>query len=179
MNRFVRFGISTLMVGGFSFAASFAMAEEIVGRVSMVGSSFNMRPVIQPNGSKEFVEVCEGAEEVYLRKFGSVTVKAQGSWGQSEKLKSKCFNLTEFKATQLEVGRDSVIGQLAKVEGSGHQIVSDEPGKIYKLEKASRGLKKLEGKRVIIDLVASNAKDDKNKQEVLYKVKGFMEYPSR
>jgi hypothetical protein len=172
---------SIFLVSGLvlpSCTTTSSTAGEIEGVIVMVGSAPNARPVVEPNGPKTQLEICPGSEQDYLRQFGGIIVNGSGEWGEHPVTKERCFNLKSFVVSQLIKGRPAHIGTLQK-EQDGQVVLMTEDQKKMTLERPSKGVLELVGKKVVFDLVASPKVASGGNGEQLWKVVSYMEFPQR
>ena len=167
--------IMTSLFGAFLECSSL-FAEEIEGQVTLVGSAFNSRPVLTVDGKASQVILCSDQNEKPLRLLGGTVIKISGNWTDGKTNKEKCFQIKSFNVNQISKGRAAYIGILSK-EANDQFVLIDEAGKRYVLEQATKGLKKLQGKRVITDLIIS-AQANTKQSEQRWKIVSYMEYPS-
>jgi hypothetical protein len=153
-------------------------AGEIEGVVVMVGSVPNARPVVEPNGPKTQLEICPGAEQDYLRRFGGIIISGTGQWSEHPVTKERCFQLKSFAVSQLIKGRPAHVGMLQK-ENGGQIVLLNQEQKRMTLEHPSKGLLELVGKKVVLDLLASPKAVSGGSGEQLWKVVSYMEFPER
>ena len=151
-------------------------AAELEGQINIVGSSFNSRPVIILDNNPNQQVLCPGPMEKPLRMLGGTVTKLTGDWSANKGTKEKCFQVASFAVTQISKGKPAYIGTLIK-EANEQYVITDESSKRYSLERASKGLKKLEGKKVITDLVPAT-QGSAGQSEQHWKVVSYMEYPT-
>ena len=152
--------------------------KDIEGVVVMVGSAPNARPVIEPDGPKSQIEICPGAEEGFLRRFGGTIIKGEGEASTHPITKERCFLLKSFHVTQLIKGRPAYIGNLIKDTG-GNIVLETLDGKKMTIEQPSKGITDLTGKKILIDLLSSPKAAQNGASGQLWKVVSYMEFPAR
>lgn len=154
-------------------------ATDVEGVVVMVGSAPGARPILEPNGPKSQVEICPGPNQDYIRQFGGTVVKATGEWDKHKVTKERCFRADAFEVTQLVKGRPAFTGTLPK-KGTTPFALTTNDGRVMVLEKPSKGVLELSGKKVIMDLLPSNSTTGSGSAtEPLWKVVSYMEIPER
>lgn len=173
----LRFKARPILIGIFSSlafvsaAGGIAYADELVGTAQIVGSGYSSK-IILDSGLTKNPELCRGDVSKRVSRLSGMLIKAQGEWQLNKNGEKSCFAATEFAVTKTSNGRDAIVGVLTASEG--RYQVSDAAGKVYKLGQLSSGLKKLEGKKVILDL---NVINSPTAQDQSYKVVTYAEMP--
>jgi hypothetical protein len=148
-----------------------AHAEELTGTAQIVGSGYNSK-VILDGAASPSPHVCRSDTSKRLSRLTGMTVKVQGEWKTKKDGAKDCFDAVEFTVLKTSSGRDAIVGVLSQEKG--HYQVSDDSGKVVKLSDLSSGLKKLEGKKVILDVNLINTPAG---LEASYKVITYAEMP--
>lgn len=149
-----------------------AQAEEIQGLVRVVGSSLNQQVLLAESGKSDGPALCRGDVGKRIGRLTGLVVKVTGDWHLNKKGEKSCVEPKDFQVLKLPNGRDPVVGTLS--EKSGVYEVASEDGKTRSLADVPDGLKKLSGKKVILDLrtIESPAAKD-----VPAKVVSYSEHP--
>lgn len=149
------------------------IADELVGHVLVVGSSINMRVELTAKGQSTGPALCSNEVAKRIRKLLRLEVSVTGDWRMKKDGKTKdCLWAEDFKILRHSSGRPPFIG-LLQDEGS-HFVIKGDDGKSSKLSGISSGLKKLKGKKLILDLKPMDAPGQK---DVSFKVVSYSEYP--
>ena len=142
----IRPWLLTLLVCGF---AGPAWADEIEGLVRVVGRSFDAQTLITPEKETLGPHLCGSDLEQRIRHLTPLVVKVSGRWQTKKGGQRECFVADDVKVLRMSSGRDALVGSL--VVKDGVYSVSGEGGKVITLSDVPPGLKKLVGKKVIVD----------------------------
>lgn len=158
---------------GLALGGRPALADELVGHVLVVGSSINMRVQLTTKGEAVGPALCPNEIAKKIRKLLRLEVSVSGDWKMKKDGTTKdCLWAEDFKILRHSSGRPPFIGILEE-EGS-HFVIKGDDGKSSKLSGITSGLKKLKGKKLILDLKPMDAPGQK---DVSFKVVSYSEYP--
>jgi hypothetical protein len=143
------------------------------GVVRMLGSAMNMTVTLSNrDGDVKNIPLCRNGLDKRIGRLGGMTVEAHGHWElEAQTSTGNCFAADTFIVTKTTTGGHPVVGMLSH-KGDDYILTTDD-GKIHKLNKISKGLISLAGKKVIVDLRPLS--DPKEQME--YKVVTYSEYP--
>ena len=125
--------------------------DTLEGVVQVVGARVNAKVLLtspkEPNGP----HLCPGEIAKRVRKIPSMTVKAEGKWVNNDNQEKRCFHADSFIVTKGSSGRPVYVGILEK---SQVEFVLKRDGGLPKISlvEVPEGLKKMVGKRVVLDL---------------------------
>jgi copper chaperone CopZ len=145
--------------------------DEIEGVVRVVGPSATAEIQLDPGSGNKGPAVCRGDVAKRIGKLTGYTVKVKGPW-QLRKGKKQCVTPDEFTVTKASSGRAAIVGTLSQTSGS--YTLASVDGKTHPLSDIPSGLKKLDGKKVIVDLKPS---ENPATKEATYKVVTYSAFP--
>lgn len=149
-----------------------AYAEEIEGVIRNSGSGVNQMVEVVPGKATGGQRLCTHEGALHVKKLSGMTLQITGDWKMDKAGKRQCFAPSAFKIRRHISGRPPLVG-VVNVEEAVF-VLTDEDGKKHVLGEVSAGLRKLAGKKVILDvkpIVASS------QQESLLKVISYSTYP--
>jgi hypothetical protein len=155
----------SLVVTFFSWAG----AEPIEGVVRLVGSGANATTVISDSKGVELVSLCKGKSAEQLASIAGMTVAAEVDGSQ---VAANCRQLTSFSVVKTGSGRPAFVGTLKETK-EGFALDSDD-GQSRPLQTVPKGLRKLIGKKVIVDLRSMSSPALKNES---WKVVSYAPFP--
>ncbi len=161
-----------LLIFALTVPASAAFAEDIQGIVRVVGSALSQKVILTETDKFEGPAVCRGDMAKRIGRLTGMTVKVSGDWHRAKSGEKTCVDPKDFQVMKLPNGRVAVVGALGEKDG-GFQITGDD-GKVRSLADVPDGLKKLSGKKVILDLKVIESPAAK---EVPAKVVSYAELP--
>lgn len=131
--------------------AATAPAEpgEIEGVVRVVGPAATAEVQLDPGSGNTGPVVCASDTSKRIGKLTGYTVSVRGIW-QFKKNKKQCLVPDDFAVKKASSGRPVVVGTL--VQSRGLYSIDGVDGKKHPLSEIPSGLKKLDGKKVILDL---------------------------
>mgnify|MGYP006289596337 CR=1 FL=1 len=144
--------------------------DEIEGVVRVVGPAATSELLLDPGSGAKGPSVCKSDLSKRISKLTNYTVKVKGAWNL-HKGKKRCVSPDTFTVTRAPSGRDAIVGILT--EQSGSFTLAGNDGKTHVLADVPDGLKKLTGKKVILDLKSTDnpaAKDE-------FKIVIYSEFP--
>lgn len=162
----------TLLLSGALLFSAPLLADELTGHVLVVGSSVNMKVQLTEKSGSAGPSLCKNDVAAKVRKLLRLEVQVSGSWQLNKDGGKDCFAATGFKILRHSSGRAPFVGMLN--EEGAHYVIKTEDGKVSRLSEISSGLKKLKGRRVILDLKPMDAPGQK---DVSFKVVAYSEYP--
>jgi hypothetical protein len=175
-NMLVRASFSFL-VG--ALLASPVLAEDVPeirdvrGLVRVSGSEGSLLVAITKENEFSGTNICQGDHSKRLVSLESMIVNATGKTttvnGQ------KCFEVSSFTVLKTPAGHDALVGMLSQKDGL-FQIAAED-GKIYPLATLSDGLRKLDGKKVIVDLRKLDNVTATEVSKTNYKAVFYAEFP--
>lgn len=145
-------------------------AAEIEGVVRVVGPAATAEVLLDPGSGNTGPTVCTSDLSKRIGKLTNYTVKVKGQW-RLHKGKKRCVVADDFAVTRAPSGRDAVIGILSEQNGSFALAAGD--GKTHALANVPDGLKKLTGKKVILDLKSTDNPTVKDE----FKIVIYAEFP--
>ncbi|MEZ4743598.1 MAG: hypothetical protein R3B45_14330 [Bdellovibrionota bacterium] len=128
----------------------------IEGHIKVVGSAYNARSVLikEEDGNKQQYNFCKDSISKKIGQLSGMMLTVKGHWkeykGKASKKSKKCFLAQSFQIKEMSSGRKPLVGILNK--DASHYSLTDEDGSAHRLDKLTDGLKKLVGKKVIIDV---------------------------
>lgn len=170
-------GIKTLL--GLALALALAVsgaarAEDAEGVVRIVGSALSSKTLVVPAGENTGPNLCRNDASKRIGRLSGMTLKVTGEWQTDAKTGEKrCFEASAFVVTKMSNGRDAVVGTLADKDGQFE--VTDASGKVRMLADVPDGLKKLSGKKVILDV--KTIESPAATKEAVSKVVSYAEFP--
>ena len=161
-----------LIVAALLLPASGAFAEDIEGIVHVVGSAVSQKVILTEVSKGDGPAICHGDVGKRISHLTGMTVKATGDWLTNKSGEKYCVDVKDFVVLKLANGRMAVVGTLGERNGA-FQVLGDN-GKARSLVDVPDGLKKLSGKKVILDLKVI---ESPAAHEVPAKVVSYSEYP--
>lgn len=143
---------------------------EIEGVVRVVGPAATAEVLLDPGSGNKGPTVCTSDLSKRIGKLTNFTVKVKGQW-RLHKGKKRCVVPDEFAVTRAPSGRSAIIGILSEQNGSFALAGGD--GKTQTLANVPDGLKKLTGKKVILDLKSTDNPTVKDE----FKIVIYAEFP--
>lgn len=161
------------LFGALFFVAVPAFAEDIEGVVRVSGSSINQKVLLSEASTFVGPTLCYGDVAKRVGRLTGMTVKASGEWQISKKSGEKtCIEAKSFVVTKVPNGRTAVVGTLGEKDGAF--TLTGDDGKETTLADVPDGMRKLAGKKVILDL---KAMENPAAKEVPAKVVSYSEFP--
>jgi hypothetical protein len=158
-----------ILVALLTSVFSIANAEPIEGVVRLVGSGANATTVISDPKGVELVTLCKGKPAEQLAAIAGMTVAADVAGNQ---VAANCRQLTSFSVIKTGSGRPAFVGTLKETK-EGFALDSDD-GQSRPLQTVPKGLRKLIGKKVIVDLRSMSSPALKNES---WKVVSYAPFP--
>jgi hypothetical protein len=149
-----------------------AIGEELEGQIRNSGSGANQQVELVGNQGKTAQKLCGDDGATRVKRLTGMTLKVTGEWKLNKAGERQCLALTGFTIVKHTSGRSPLVGVLQNENGV--YVVAGEDGKKKVLGEVSSGLKKLAGKRVILDVKPLDASTDKS---AVLKVVTYGEYP--
>ncbi len=149
-----------------------ALAEDVEGVVRLVGSAIEQRTILAEAAGGNGPTVCRGDVQKRIGRLTGMTVRVSGEWQLGKDGAKKCVDASAFTVKKLSNGREAVVGTLAE-KGGVFQVTADD-GNMKALAEVPDGLKKLSGKKVILDL---KTVDSPTAKEPTSKVVSYAELP--
>jgi hypothetical protein len=146
-NPMKRLTLISLLLAG---AATTARAEDVQGTVRVVGPAAVQKVILTEAGRNDGTAVCRNEVGKRVGRLTGMTVKVTGAWHLNKAGEKTCVDATDFTVLNLPNGRTAVVGTLGEKDG-GFAVSADD-GKVHSLVDVPDGLKKLSGKKVILDL---------------------------
>ena len=161
--------LSCLYLGVFCLVAK---AESLEGIVRNSGSGVNQ--VVEVVVGKAVIgdRLCPGEVSARVKKLSGMTLEFSGDWKIGKSGDRQCFEVKAFNIKRHLSGRPPLVGVLR--DDAGTFSIVTEDGKQHLLGNASSGLKKLKGKKVILDIKPFDASGE---QESTLKVISYAPYP--
>ena len=131
--------------------ASPAFADEVQGLVRITGNAAAQTVMVTPPGEFKGPEICRGDGAARVSHLESMVVKVTGDWKNPPDVINKCLEPKDIDVQKTTLGHDATVGQLV-ADKSGSYAVKGTDGKTTPLGEIPDGLKKLVGKKVILDL---------------------------
>lgn len=131
-----------------SMLSSVAMADQLQGLVRVTGNPpFKQVTITKPS---EFVgmSLCPGDKAKRIMNLESLVVKIYGA--EKSLGTSKCFDIGSFTVLKTPAGNDAVVGTLLEKEGGIQLLVED--GRTVTLANVPNGLRRMIGKKVVVDI---------------------------
>ena len=164
--------LSRIIAAWVVFFSPQAFAEDFEGIVRLVGSAYSATTTLTDASGKQAVNFCTDDESRRLSRLTGMTVKASGDWQEATKNKVRCVKLTAFEVLKASSGRDAVVGVLSQ-EGADFAVTTGDGSK-RKLSRVPKGLRKMLGKKVIIDVKPMGSPSTKSES---WKVVTYAPYP--
>ncbi len=135
-----------ILSGSITFAQS---SESVEGVVQVVGARVNAKILLTAPKENSGPNLCAGDLAKRVKKVPAMTVKVIGTWkNEGDK---RCFQGDSFTITKGTSGRPAFTGILEK--NASQFILKRESGAgDIALYEVPEGMKKLQGKRVVLDL---------------------------
>lgn len=151
-----------------------AESEAIEGVARLVGSDVNMTVVMTKPGEDKGPELCRNDVMKRVAKISGMTVRVLGTWKENAKAKTRCFEINDFTVLKMSSSeREPVVGRLV-AHDDGTYTIEGEAGKKQSISGLPPGLRKMAGKKVIVDMKPMSTADGKSSA---MKVVSYAEYP--
>ena len=157
------------VIMGLSFASP-AWAEDVEGVVKVVGSSLSRKVMINASDDAKH-RLCDNEVAKRVSRLTGMTVRVSGDW-KMRKEEKFCITGTDFAVKKVSSGRDALVGVLSQTS-DGYEVKSED-GKAHVFTQVPDGLKKLVGKKVIIDMKPMNSPTS---QGATYSVVTYSPFP--
>ena len=161
--------MGVILLAGYG---SLASAEEFEGAIRNSGSSVNQTVELVSDQGKTTQKLCLDAGASRVKKLTGLTIRVTGDWKLNKAGEKQCLELKSFKIVKHTSGRVPLVGVLE--QENGVYVVAGEDGKKQPLGEVSSGLKRLAGKKVILDVKPLDVSGDKS---AALKVVTYGEYP--
>jgi hypothetical protein len=150
----------------FLFLSTVALGETVKGRVrnSGVGIVQSVHLIDEETASDR--SLCAGDVSGKVKKLSGMVIEVEGLVKKRPNGNSECFDAIGFRIIRNISGRAPLIG-LLKVENDVVSVVSED-GVAHILNEVSSGLKKLVGKKVILDVRSNESGDSKGLKVISY-----------
>lgn len=148
-----------------------AALDEIEGVVRVIGPAAVAEVQLDPGSGNTGPAVCQSDIAKRIGKLTGYTVRVRGAW-QARKNKKQCLAAEEFAVVKASSGRAVVVGTL--IQSRGSYTIDGIDGKKHALNEIPSGLKKLDGKKVILDL---KPMEHPTTKEESYKVVTYSVFP--
>ena len=162
-----------LAVSAAFFWSAAVRADDVEGVARFVGSSVQSKLILEPADKSPYLTVCRGDIAKRIGRLSGMTFRVSGAWQLDKDGSKRCLEASSFVVTKMTNGRDAVVGVLSD-KGGQFQVTSDD-GKANMLADAPDGLKKLVGKKVILDL--RTIESPSATRESASKVVSYAEFP--
>lgn len=159
------------LAGALLFSAP-TLAEELTGHVLVVGSSVNMKVQLTEKNGSTGPSLCKNDVASKVKKLLRLEVRVSGNWQMNKDGGKDCFMASAFQILRHSSGRAPFIGML--IEDGANFVIKSDDGKVSRLSEITAGLKKLKGRKVILDLKPMDAPGQKTAS---FKVVAYSEYP--
>jgi hypothetical protein len=163
----------------FSISMAWAMAyvpcalgDEFEGQIRNSGSSVNQIVEVVSDNTQNSQKLCLDDTASRVKRLTGLTIKVSGDWKINKTGQKQCLQVKSFTILKHSSGRTPLVGTLQNENGVF--VVTAEDGKKQTLDEVSSGLKKLSGKKVILDVKPLDASSDKSS---VLKVVTYREYP--
>jgi len=159
------------LIGLLAYAPH-GISEEFEGQIRNSGSSVNQIVELVGDQGKNIQKLCFDEGAIRIKKLTGMTLRVNGEWKLNKAGQRQCLQLKSFTIVKHTSGRTPVVGVLQN--DNGVYQVAGEDGKKQTLGEVSSGLKRLTGKKVILDVKPLDASGDKS---AVLKVVTYGEYP--
>jgi hypothetical protein len=146
------------------------VSEKIEGVVRVAGGGLSQEIQLLGEGDEKSTVLCENDLVFRIKKLAAMTIQVNGSWVQLKQSPKKCFSASEFRVLKHISGREALVGILSKSKNT--YAVKGDDGKDHLISEVPAGLAKLEGKKVILDVMSITTSSKKS-----LKVVSYGEYP--
>lgn len=163
---------ATIFLATGFLASTPAKADELAGHVLVVGSSVNMKVQLTEKNGSSGPSLCKNDVANRIKKLLRLEIRVSGDWQKKADGSNDCFMASSFTILRHSSGRVPVVGLLQE-EGATFVVKSDD-GKVSRLSDITTGLKRLKGRKVILDL---KPMDTPGQKDVSFKVVAYSEYP--
>ena len=138
------------------------------------GSSLSSKMLVVPAGESTGPNLCRNDTSKRIGRLSGMTLKVMGAWQMDAKTNEKrCFEASAFVVSKMSNGRDALVGALEDKDGQFQ--LTDDSGKVSMLADVPDGLKKLSGKKVILDV--KTIESPAATKEAALKVVSYAEFP--
>jgi hypothetical protein len=149
-----------------------ARSESLEGIVRNSGSGVNQVVEVVVAKATNGDRLCPGEVSARIKKLSGMTLEISGDWKIGKSGDRQCFEVQGFHIKRHLSGRPPLVGTLK--DDAGTYAVVTEDGKKHVLGDASSGLKKLAGKKVILDIKSFDATGEQSSN---LKVISYAAYP--
>lgn len=140
------------------------------GRVRVVGSEGSETTSLEGKDGKN-TDLCMSPIAKRIGHLAGMRVRVQGATRSNGK--PECIETHTFTVLDTGSGRDALVGSLSEENGS--LLITRDDGSKQLLEKVPGGLKKLLGKKVIVDVKPMDGSKDGNTKSM--RVVTYSEFP--